>query len=298
LQVANDFEGVGNKGFIKLDDTTYALPRAAFEVLQDRALRLEAPGQVYEHMYYSFAQWSDGSTANPCVRLLQGHESLTARYTAVRALPPPDFETSRDIGKPIRVVWSEHPNLKITRYQVWRRVKSQRGTLSPPVCVATLSRGATSWEDSNYELTARYTHDLISYSVRSYFSATSAYSEDEWIEVFGKPSTDHLTNVPALSLDILPAAYGIGHYPNPFNSMTSIRFTIADEAHVTVKVFDFLGREAAILVNEHRIPGTYYSRWDATKFPSGIYLCRFQTDYVRGGANETYVETRKLVLIK
>lgn len=296
--VENDFEGVRNKGFIKLDDTTYALPRAAFEVLQDRALRLEAPEQAYECMYYTLEQWSDGSTANPFVQVPQGHGSLTARYKALRALPPPEVGTSRDVGQPIRVIWLEHPNPKITRYQVWRRVKSQSGKLSSAECVATLARGTTSREDPDYELTASYTHDLISYSVRSYYSATSAYSEDEWTEVFGKQSTHDLTNVPTMSLDSLPAAYRVRHYPNPFNSATSIRITIADEADVSVKVFDILGREAAILVSEHRVPGTYYSTWDATRFPSGIYFCRLQTDFVRSGKAGTYLELKKLVLIK
>jgi photosystem II stability/assembly factor-like uncharacterized protein len=97
----------------------------------------------------------------------------------------------------------------------------------------------------------------------------------------------------------IPSSYRLDqNFPNPFNSATNIRFTIADEAHVTMRVFDILGREAAMLVNEHRVPGTYYSSWDATRFPSGIYFCRLQTDFVRSGHAGTYVETKKLVLIK
>lgn len=97
----------------------------------------------------------------------------------------------------------------------------------------------------------------------------------------------------------IPSAYRLDqNYPNPFNSATNIRFTIADEANVSVKVFDILGREAVILLSEHSVPGTYYSTWDATRFPSGIYFCRLQTDYVRSGKAGTYVETKKLVLMK
>jgi hypothetical protein len=298
LVVENDFEGVRNKGFIRLDDTTYSLPRAAFEVLQDRPLRLEAPGQACDCMYYTFEQWSDGSTANPFVQVPTAHVSLTAHYKAVRALPPPEVGTSRDVGQPIRIRWLEHPNPKITKYQVWRRVKNESGKLSSANCVATLARGTTSWDDPEYELTASYTNNLVSYSVRSYYSATSMYSGDEWIEVFGKQSTHDLTSAPAASLDSLPAEYQVHHYPNPFNSAINIRFTIRDEADISLKVFDIVGRETATLVNGHRLPGTYYSMWDATRFPSGIYFYRLQADFVRSGNIGTYVETKKLVLIK
>jgi len=88
------------------------------------------------------------------------------------------------------------------------------------------------------------------------------------------------------------------NYPNPFNSATNIRFTIADEAFISVKVFDVLGREVAILVNETRVPGTYSLTWDARTFPSGVYFCRMQTDFSGSGKAGTYVETKKLVLIK
>jgi photosystem II stability/assembly factor-like uncharacterized protein len=97
----------------------------------------------------------------------------------------------------------------------------------------------------------------------------------------------------------IPSAYRLDqNFPNPFNSATNIRFTIADEAVVSMKVFDILGREAAILVNGRRVPGTYYALWDATRFPSGIYICRLRADFVTIERSGTYVESRKLVLIK
>jgi photosystem II stability/assembly factor-like uncharacterized protein len=97
----------------------------------------------------------------------------------------------------------------------------------------------------------------------------------------------------------IPTAYRLDqNYPNPFNSATNIRFTIADESQVTMTIFDILGREVAILVNEHKLPGMYYSAWDATRFPSGIYFCRLRTDFVRGGKAGSYVESKKLVFMK
>ena len=303
LLVENDFEGVRNKGFIKMDDTTYALPRAAFEVLQDRAMRLEAPGQAYEYMYYRFAQWSDGSTANPYVQLPTGHSSLTARYNAVRALPPPEVGTSRDVGQPIRVTWLEHPNPKITKYQVWRRVKSQSGKPSSAECVATLARGTTSWKDPDYELTASYTHDLISYGVRAYYSATSAYSEDEWIEVFGKQSTDDLTSVPNTSSHSLPAAYRVRHYPNPIASSTNIIYELPQEAVVSLEIYDLLGRKVKALLQERMPAGNHTLIWNGTNesgnaLPAGVYFYRLHAQPVTEGQAGEFIATVKMTLIR
>jgi hypothetical protein len=80
------------------------------------------------------------------------------------------------------------------------------------------------------------------------------------------------------------------NYPNPFNPVTRIEFRVASREFVTLKVFDPLGREVAVLVNEEKSPGVHAVTWDASKMPSGMYLCRFQA-----GA---FAETRKMLLVK
>jgi hypothetical protein len=62
------------------------------------------------------------------------------------------------------------------------------------------------------------------------------------------------------------------NYPNPFNGTSDFEFRITEAAEVTLRVFDLLGREVAVLVNESRAPGSYVVRWDASLRPSGAYL--------------------------
>jgi hypothetical protein len=64
----------------------------------------------------------------------------------------------------------------------------------------------------------------------------------------------------------------LDNYPNPFNPVTTIRFAIPQSEHVTLKVFDMLGREVATLVNEVRIAGTYNELFNASKVSSGVCL--------------------------
>ena len=63
------------------------------------------------------------------------------------------------------------------------------------------------------------------------------------------------------------------NYPNPFNAGTLIRFTLARQARVSLRIFDILGRQvAALLENEPKQSGTYSVRFDASDLPSGVYV--------------------------
>ncbi len=87
---------------------------------------------------------------------------------------------------------------------------------------------------------------------------------------------DQLTSVndPMASREV-PDRFALEqNYPNPFNPSTLIRFSVAQERHVSLKVYDVLGREVASLVDEVRAPGQYAVRWDATPFSSGAYWYR------------------------
>ncbi len=77
----------------------------------------------------------------------------------------------------------------------------------------------------------------------------------------------------------LPYGYRLyNNYPNPFNPGTTIRFCIPRREHVSLKVFDVLGRAVATLVDEEREPGDYTARFDGSAMASGIYICRLVTD--------------------
>ncbi|MBC8491161.1 MAG: T9SS type A sorting domain-containing protein, partial [Candidatus Marinimicrobia bacterium] len=67
------------------------------------------------------------------------------------------------------------------------------------------------------------------------------------------------------------------NYPNPFNASTIIRFDIPVETHVTIEIFDILGRKVGILTDENKTPGFYEICWDGCDnnskiLPSGVYF--------------------------
>lgn len=80
------------------------------------------------------------------------------------------------------------------------------------------------------------------------------------------------------------------NYPNPFNPTTQFGFRIADFGLVRLTVFDAIGREVEVLVNQQLQPGTYEINWDASVYPSGVYYYRLEAG--------DFSETKKMILIK
>lgn len=88
-----------------------------------------------------------------------------------------------------------------------------------------------------------------------------------------------------------PGSYRLyGNYPNPFNPVTTIKYEIASSEIVTIKVFNMLGQEVAVLVNESQVAGLHEVRWNASNCPSGVYFYRIITG--------DFSETRKMILTK
>jgi hypothetical protein len=85
-------------------------------------------------------------------------------------------------------------------------------------------------------------------------------------------------------------------YPNPFNLSTTIRFNLQEKAHVSLAIFDVLGKRVAELINGYVEAGLHSSQWDASNVASGIYFARFIVMNEAGGIE--YSKANKLVLMK
>ncbi|MDF1613317.1 T9SS type A sorting domain-containing protein, partial [Stygiobacter electus] len=82
----------------------------------------------------------------------------------------------------------------------------------------------------------------------------------------------------------------LDNYPNPFNPTTKISFSIPNSSHVTLKIYDILGREIAVLANQVFSAGRYTFEFNASNLPSGTYIYHLRTD------NKTI--TKKMLIIK
>ncbi len=119
-----------------------------------------------------------------------------------------------------------------------------------------------------------------------YYSVT-ANSRDIWLLKISPDPND----VERLGEGNIPNNYFLRHnYPNPFNPTTTIEFGIPESQFVTLVVYNLLGEQVGLLVNENLSAGNYKTNWDAEEFPSGIYIYKLS-------AGE-FSQSNKMILMK
>jgi len=80
------------------------------------------------------------------------------------------------------------------------------------------------------------------------------------------------------------------NYPNPFNPSTTIKFSLPSSGNATLKIYNTLGEEVAVLLDKELATGNYEVEWNASGLPSGVYFYHLQA--------EGFVETKKMILMK
>ena len=95
-----------------------------------------------------------------------------------------------------------------------------------------------------------------------------------------------------VDLSFAPGGYSMDqNYPNPFNPSTSIRYSLPDNAFVSIKIYNSTGQEVATPVNGMQSADVHQVTFDASKLGSGVY-------YYTIKAGNNFVQTRKMLLIK
>jgi hypothetical protein len=88
-----------------------------------------------------------------------------------------------------------------------------------------------------------------------------------------------------------PGGFSLSHnYPNPFNPSTKMSFSIPEPEHVSLIVYDILGRPMTVMVNQKLDAGRYEAEWNAENYPSGVYFYTLISGNLKN--------TKKMVLIK
>jgi len=142
----------------------------------------------------------------------------------------------------------------------------------------------TGWINDNCEYISGC--DWVADSVD--YTAAFFNSMDNCIEACFLASNDEINQ--------LPQAFNLyNNYPNPFNPVTTLRYDIPENSHVTITIYDMLGRQVKTLINQTQDAGYRSIIWDATNdygkpVSAGLYLYQIQ-------AGE-YMQTKKMVLLK
>ncbi len=141
---------------------------------------------------------------------------------------------------------------------------------------------ADRWTDATAGLGPRYFYAFDA-TETDLFAATG-------MGVWRRPLSEFVTDVEASRSD-LPHEFSLAqNYPNPFNPSTSIGYQLPDAGHAKLSVYDLLGREVTVLVDEQKAPGSYSVRLDADGLASGTYVYMLRS----GGQ----MQSRKMTLVR
>jgi hypothetical protein len=101
---------------------------------------------------------------------------------------------------------------------------------------------------------------------------------------------DHVVSVEFENSGI-PENYDLSqNFPNPFNPVTQINFSVPQASQVKITVYDVVGREVAVLVNEFLEAGNFKTSWNAYSYSTGVYFYRMETN--------SFVQVKKMILMK
>jgi hypothetical protein len=104
----------------------------------------------------------------------------------------------------------------------------------------------------------------------------------------------------------MPQAFALAqNYPNPFNPETVLEYDVPSARQVSLVVYDVLGREVGVLVNELKTPGRYRVSFKPEGLASGVYFCRMRVQPSgavpgrgAGSGSDDFVQIRKLLLVR
>ena len=82
----------------------------------------------------------------------------------------------------------------------------------------------------------------------------------------------------------------INNYPNPFNSHTSISFSVKQKGNTIIKIYNLKGEIVEVILNQNMLPGYYEIAWDAQLLHTGIYFL-----YINNGHSS---DTKKISFLK
>jgi hypothetical protein len=146
-----------------------------------------------------------------------------------------------------------------------------------------------SWEPVNTGMTNPVTQ---TYAVTQTLTTDGAYlyAGDRGTGVWRRPLSEMVTSVgPAVTG--LPREFLLSqNYPNPFNPSTTIRMELPRSSVVRLSVYDVLGREVSVLVNDRKNAGVHEVKFDGSNLASGVYFYRLTAG--------DFVQSKKLLLLK
>jgi len=251
---------------------------------------LNASGDDYHYSEDETPEWIDIE------------ENEVVRIWDVHGLNPPSSNTLGSFwinvlvlidggGNYPRIAWGPHPSFSTTHFYIYRAVS----TIPPDYKNLTFyhigTTGSTTWEfiDNEIEYGELYTHSAY-YYIKAYNSSSQNYSSaSNSVLTYGEYFPQKISGETPKEIQVDEFKL-IQNYPNPFNPATMIQFSIKNKSFAIWKIYEILGKEVAVLLNDVVEAGDHSLAFDATDLPSGIYMYQLQAEGI--------ILTKKMILLR
>lgn len=132
---------------------------------------------------------------------------------------------------------------------------------------------------------------VVQHDSAAIYDAVFADSNHGWAVGYNGKIYRFNTDIIGIKNNNIVSSYSLGqNYPNPFNPSTKIIYEMPSPGFVKLSIYDVLGREVAVLINENQQSGKHEAVWNASAYSSGIYFYKLSSG--------NYSETKKMVLLK
>jgi hypothetical protein len=215
--------------------------------------------------------------------VVPGHNqnNLRYKYDDQAPLVPTNFTGTTYNNHP-KLTWSLINGPDVV-YEIQRKISPFGEPAGTWQLLTTVNSATSSYVDNGFEITGQQREGTVEYKVRAkdlhpYYSGfTNVIS---WFYYGVNKINSGMVREYSLS----------DNYPNPFNPSTVINYAIKEAGLVKIKVYDILGNEVAVLVNETKEAGYHSVKFNASKLPTGVYIYTLQSG--------SFSDVKKMILVK
>ncbi|MFQ5675889.1 MAG: FlgD immunoglobulin-like domain containing protein, partial [bacterium] len=200
-------------------------------------------------------------------------------------------------GQNIKLKWDANNETDLNHYAIYRGYQSGAGQIFWGGVVATTSN--TNWTDTSFQINTS-SSDKVHYRITA---VDQANNESDYSNTVNSGTDD--IPIPKKGAETLALPKEIAlrpNYPNPFNPETQIKFELPEPAHVTLKVYNVLGKKVRTLVNGDFEANFHTVRWDGKNdsgkdLSSGVYIYTIQV-LQQKGTRKPFTQTQKMTLLR
>lgn len=223
-----------------------------------------------------------------------GWGRINAYYAVATPATPANFQVEGNIGQHPTLSWNPNVEPDLVGYEIYRRLTDQGPWYNLLATVDDITTEFTDYEI--YVLSGGKLSPQACYKIRALdvSDQTSGYTPVKCKPYgYGKWAVD---------IDVMPDKYQLcRNFPNPFNPTTTIPYDLPEQSHVSLVIYDILGREVRTLLDNREMAGFKSMVWDGkdnrgNTTSAGIYIYALRAWSQE--SEKTYHKTRKMVLLR